>query len=64
MNFTNFKLYCYQINYNKYNKLLINLQNHIQYLYTNNIININDRNTRLSDIYNIIQTLNDFENIY
>jgi len=57
-NLKDFKLYCFDIEYNKYNKLLNRLQSHIQLLYKQNIIYINEYNIRLSDIYKIINTLN------
>ena len=58
LNLTNFKLYCYNIEYNKYNNLFIKLQEHVEYLYNKSIININERNIRLSNIYIIINNLN------
>jgi hypothetical protein len=57
-NLKKFKLYCFNIEYNKYNDLLNRLQTHVQSLYNKNIININERNLRLSDIYKIISNLN------
>jgi endopeptidase La len=60
MNFSinDFKLYCFQEEYIKYNKILCNMQNHIHKLFKNNILSISDRNLRLSNIYDIICKIN------
>ena len=58
LSFTNFKLYCYKIEINKYNNLLNRLQDHIEHLYKKSIINVNERNIRLSHIYIIITNIN------
>ena len=44
--------------YIKYNKILGNMQNHINMLFKNNILSISDRNLRLSNIYDIICKIN------
>ena len=51
-------MYCLQEDYIKYNTLLGRIQNHIQLLFKNNIISINDRNLRLSNLYEIIRKIN------
>ena len=62
LNFTDFKSYCVEIEYTKYYNLLNRLQTHIQSLYEKNIISINERNLRLSDIYKIISIINNINN--
>ncbi len=62
LNFTDFKSYCVEIEYTKYYNLLNRLQTHIQFLYEKNIISINERNLRLSDIYKIISIINNINN--
>ena len=57
-NLQNFKIFCLQEDYNKYNIFLGKAQNHIQILLKNNIISINDRNLRLSNLYEIIRKIN------
>ena len=49
---------CLQEDYMSYNLLLGKIQKHIQLLFKNNIISINDRNLRLSNIYEIIRKIN------
>jgi hypothetical protein len=58
INLKEFKIYCYKLFYNKYNYLLNQTQCHIQTLLKLNIITINERNLRLSDIYKIIIDIN------
>lgn len=53
-----FKMFCLQEDYISYNLLLGNVQNHIQLLFKNNIISINDRNLRLSNLYEMIRKIN------
>ena len=57
-NLQDFKMYCLHEDYIKYNFLLGRIQNHIQILFKNNIISINDRNLRLSNLYEIIRKIN------
>ena len=54
----NLKLYIFQEEYSKYNSLLGRCHNHIQRLYKSNVIGINDRNLRLSNLYEIIRKIN------
>ena len=54
----NLKLYIFQEDYSKYNSLLGRCHNHIQRLYKSNVIGINDRNLRLSNLYEIIRKIN------
>jgi endopeptidase La len=63
MEFTlkDFKIYCFQEEYTKYNGLLQRIQSHIQLLFKNNILGINDRNLRLSNLYKIIGESNDYK---
>ena len=62
INLKEFKIYCYKLFYNKYNYLLNQTQCHIQTLLKLNIITINERNLRLSDIYKIIIDINSLNN--
>jgi endopeptidase La len=64
LNIRDFKLFCFQKEYNKYNGILSRMQNHILALSKNNIIGINDRNLKLSDIYRIISEINKIKNEY
>jgi endopeptidase La len=57
-NLKDFKIYCFQEEYIKYNGLLQRMQSHIQMLFKNNLLSINDRNLRLSDLYKIIGEIN------
>jgi endopeptidase La len=57
-NLQDFKMFCLQEDYMSYNLLLGKIQNHIQLLFKNNIISINDRNLRLSNVYEIIRKIN------
>lgn len=58
LKFNEFKEYCLKNQYNLYNNIVIRLQNHIQLLFKNNLININERNLKLSDIYKLISEIN------
>jgi len=57
-NLRDFKIFCLHENYITYNILLVKIQNHIQILFKNNIISINERNLRLSNLYEIIIKIN------
>ena len=63
-NLKNFKIYCYQEEYIKYNGLLQRIQTHIQLLFKNNLLNNNDRNLRLGDLYKIIGEINNYKKQY
>jgi ATP-dependent Lon protease len=57
-NLKDFRLTCFLEEYYKYNQILKRMQKHIEIIFKNNLININDRNLRLSDIYKIIGEIN------
>ncbi len=57
-NLKDFKLYCLNDEYINYNNIMSNIQKHIQYLYKSNIINVSERNLRLSNIYETIHKIN------
>jgi endopeptidase La len=57
-NLKDFKVFCFQEEYTKYNDILHRVQNHIQMLYKHHLLSINDRNLRLSDLYKIISDIN------
>lgn len=59
-----FKLFCFQREYDNYNIILSKIQSHILNLHKKNIININDKNLRLSDIYKIIGEINNAKKNY
>ena len=62
INLNDFIKYCFTIEYNLYNNIINKIQIHIQYLYKNNLININERNLKLSDIYKLISEINNLKN--
>lgn len=56
-----FKEYCFKNQYNIYNNVISRMQNHIQILFKNNLINVNERNLKLSDIYKLISEVNNLK---
>ena len=58
INLIDFKTYFFQKELLKYNNIVNKLENHILYLYKSNIISVNERNIRLSNIYEIIKLIN------
>ena len=57
-NLRDFKIFCIQDEYKKYNNILNRIQIHIQCHYKNNLISLNDRNLRMSNLYKIISDIN------
>lgn len=63
-NLKDFRIYCFQEEYIKYNRILEYMQNHIQMLFKHNLLSTNDRNLRLSDLYKIISEINNHKKQY
>ena len=63
-NLKDFKIYCVNEEYNRYNNILNRVQQHIQTNFKNNISSVIDRNIRLSDIYKIIGKINNIQQKY
>ena len=59
-----YKIHNLQKEYNRYSNIFFNLQNHVNRLYNDGILNINDRNNNLKELNDLLRQMNNNYNKY